>query len=331
MEVTLIARFFNEYGAFYKLTYDGLVANNINVNCISQEDCLIKNYNKLAYLFFTSIDLKRLINKKEYSNSDVFHALSPLESFYLPKQKSVATILDFFPLNDTNTFISSNTAKLFNKSIESAISCERIIALNSSIKDRLNQEYGVELDKIEVITPSIDSKYTPTNKTKDNDTFVIGTVSVLMKRKRVDLLIKAFLEADIENSKLLIGGKGTEMDYLKELAGGDERIKFLGFIPDESMNDFYNSLDVFVFPTLVEGYGMPMVEAMGCGKPIITLSDAEIPEEIKEKTFVTTVEDLPNVLKNRTFKCNIKKNIEFYKEHSVQNRIEKLLKVYESI
>ncbi|WP_225370026.1 glycosyltransferase [Methanobrevibacter arboriphilus] len=58
---------------------------------------------------------------------------------------------------------------------------------------------------------------------------------------------------------------------------------FLGFISDEDMVDFYNSLDVFVFPTIMEGYGMPIVEAMACGKPVITLEDAYIPHDIKKK------------------------------------------------
>ena len=152
-----------------------------------------------------------------------------------------------------------------------------------------------------------------------------------MKRKRVDLLIKSFLEADIENSQLLIGGNGAEKENLLKIANGDSRIKFLGFVGDDEMNDFYNSLDVFVFPTAEEGYGMPMVEAMACGKPVITLKDANIPTDVKEKTTVTTKEDLADVLINREFGCDINKNIEFYKQHSIENISNKLMKIYENI
>ena len=135
----------------------------------------------------------------------------------------------------------------------------------------------------------------------------------------------------MENSQLIIGGNGAEKENLQKIANDDSRIKFLGFVADEEMNDFYNSLDVFVFPTAEEGYGMPMVEAMACGKQVVTLNDAIIPTDIKEKTTVATKENLADVLKNREFNCDIRKNIEFYKEHSIENISNKLMKVYESI
>ena len=164
-----------------------------------------------------------------------------------------------------------------------------------------------------------------------SDIYTIGTISNLMKRKRIHLLIESFLEADIDNSQLLIGGNGAEKENLQKIANGDPRIKFLGFVADDEMNDFYNSLDVFVFPTVEEGYGMPMVEAMACEKQVVTLNDAVIPTDIKEKTTVTTKENLADVLTNREFNCDIKKNIEFYKQHSIENISNKLMKVYESI
>ena len=112
---------------------------------------------------------------------------------------------------------------------------------------------------------------------------------------------------------------------------GDERVKFLGFVADEDMNNFYNSLDLFVFPTQIEGYGMPIAEAMACGKPVITLDDAEIPSNLKEKTFICSKENLSNILLNRDYSCNIKQNIKFTKEHSIENIGKKLIKVYDSI
>lgn len=333
MEVTLISRYFDTrnhgIGSHSKLIYEGLKQKNIDLNVISQEDALLKSFNRFSYLYFSMIDLKRLINKKEFKNSDVYHGLTPLETLHLPKQKSVASVLDFIPLNGVNNFTSKIFAKFYEKTIQSSVKCERIVVNNSDIKNTLISKYGVESSSIEVISPPIDAQYYPLNK--KNDSFVIGTVSGLEKRKRIDLLIDSFLKADIENSKLLIGGKGEEMENLVKLAQNDDRIKFLGFLPDDKMNEFYNSLDVFVFPTILEGYGMPIVEAMACGKPVITLDDADIPLSIKEKTYVCSKNDLANILENREFKCDIKRNIDFYKEHSLDNISSKLIKVYESI
>lgn len=333
LEVTLISRYFDTrtkgVGSYSELIYKGLQQENIGLKAISQDDSLLKSFNKYSYLFYTCIDLKRIINQGKYKNSDIFHSLTPLESLHLPKRKSVSTIMDFIPFYEVDKFLSSTYAKFYEKTIRTSLECEKIIVINPNVKKDLVSKYGGEESSIEVIPPPMDAKYYPTRK--DNDSFVVGTVSGLGKRKRVDLLIKSFLEADIENSKLLIGGNGEEKENLIKLAQNDERIKFLGFIPDEEMNEFYNSLDVFVFPTVLEGYGMPIVEAMGCGKPVITLSDADITQNLKEKTFVCSKNDLANVLANREYECDIKGNMEFYKEHSIEKISSRLMKVYESI
>ena len=333
MDVTLVSRYYDTrnkgLGSYSKLIYECLKNEPIGLKRISQEECLFNSFNKLSYLYYSMIDLKRIINKKEYKNSDVFHGLTPLESMHLPKHKSVSTILDVIPLYEANDFYSNLYAKIYLKSLKSSIKSERIIVMNSNIKNTLIGDYDVDESIIEMISPPIDAQYYPLKK--NHDSFVVGTVSGLGKRKRIDLLIKSFLEADIENSKLLIGGNGEEKERLISLAKGDDRIEFLGFIPDEEMNEFYNSLDVFVFPTELEGYGMPMVEAMACKKPVITLDDADIPINIKERTFVCSKDELANILINREFKCDLKKNVEFYKEHSLKNISSKLIKVYESI
>ena len=82
MEVTLVSRYFDTRnrgaGSHSKLIYDGLSQKDIKLNQLSQVDSLISSYSPLSYLFYSAIDLKRLVNKKEYENSDVFHGLTPL-------------------------------------------------------------------------------------------------------------------------------------------------------------------------------------------------------------------------------------------------------------
>jgi glycosyltransferase involved in cell wall biosynthesis len=336
MDITLISRYFSTKnggaGSHSKLIYDGLKQNkNWNINLLSQENSWITSYNPLSYLFFTSFDVKRLLMKEEFKNSDLYHALTPLESKYINKRKGVASILDFIPLmrESKKGLISSIFAKYFEDSIKSAIECERIVVNNKDIKIRLNEDYGVESSSVEVISPPISGNFYPIDK--KNNIYTIGTISNLMKRKRVNILIESFLEADIPNSQLLIGGNGSEKYNLQKLSNNDDRIKFLGFVPDNQMIDFYNSLDVFVFPTLVEGYGMPIIEAMACGKPVITLEDAMIPSDIKNRTMVINKENLSNILRDGKFNCNINDNIRFYKQHSIENITSKLVNVYESI
>lgn len=336
MDVTLISRYFDTRnggaGSYSKSIYEGILENsNYNIKLLSQENSLFPKYNQLSYLFFSSIELKYLLKKELYKNSDIFHALTPLEALYTNKRRTVVSILDFIPLQKIgNESVMSNVfSKYFNKALKKSAECERLITINSDLPNDLEKYYNVDKSIVEVIRPSISIDYYP--KEQKNEVYTIGTIANLMKRKRVDILLKSFLEANIPNSKLLIAGRGAELENLKNLANGDDRIEFLGFVPDEKMNDFYNSLDVFVFPTQIEGYGMPIVEAMGCGKPVITLKDSVIPSDIKNRTITCNKEELTNVLKSQNFEYNKKSNIEFYKEHSIEKISEKIIKVYESI
>lgn len=332
MEITLISRYFDTrihgIGSYSKLIYDSLNQKNVHLNTISEEDGTLPPKYPFSYLFYISHDIKRIIRKK-YNTSDIYHCLNPYESLNVPKQKSISTILDFIPLIQKDNFNQKIYRKLFEKSIKSSLNCQKIIVINPDLKEKLISNYSADANSIEVISPPIDSKYQPLNK--KNEKFTIGTVSALSPRKRTHILVESFLKADIENSKLIIGGNGPELEKLKNIANDDERIEFLGFVDDENMNEFYNSLDLFVFPTSIEGYGMPIVEAMACGKPVITLNDAIIPSNLKKRTFICSQKDLPQVLANKDYTCNIKNNIKFSKEHSIENIGSKLMKVYESI
>lgn len=331
MDVTLITRLIDSriggIGTYSQHVYNGLKDNpEINLKLITQEDSLLSyDESPLKYFFYSFFELKRILNKKEYKNSDVFHALSPMECILSNKSKTVVTIHDVYDIDE----YKSIPEKIMVKSIKEAIKCERIVLNNTELMEPLRKYGNVDEDKITIFGPAISGKFHP--EPKENDKYTIGTIARLDSRKRNDILIKSFLDANIEDSQLLIGGKGPELENLKKLAKGDERIKFLGFIPDNEVNDFYNSLDVFVFPTLFEGYGMPIVEAMACEKPVITLEDSEITKDVKEKTFVCSKEDLADVLRDRTYQCDIKGNVEFFKEHSIEKRAKQFIDVYKEI
>lgn len=332
MKVVLISHYFDTkiggIGSYSQLVYES-IKNSVQINKISLDDCIMPKSFKSNYLFYNTVDLKRILSKKKYEDADVFHCLNPHQSIYAPKNKSVCNIHDFFPLIMHEDIKQKIFLKLFEKCLKTAIECKRIIVLNSDLKEILISEYNVDESIIDVIPPAVDNKYHP--QKKKNDSFVVGTVSALSNRKRVDILLDSFLKADIENSKLLIGGNGPEIENLKIMANNDERVEFLGFVADKDMNDFYNSLDVFVFPTENEGYGMPIVEAMACGKPVITLEDGNIPTSLKQHTYVCPKEELSDVLLNKTYSCNINKNFQFVKQHSLKNTGKKILKIYDEI
>lgn len=199
MDVTLISRYFDTRnggaGSYSKSIYEGILENsNYNIKLLSQENSLFPKYNQLSYLFFSSIELKYLLKKELYKNSDIFHALTPLEALYTNKRRTVVSILDFIPLQKIgNESVMSNVfSKYFNKALKKSAECERLITINSDLPNDLEKYYNVDKSIVEVIRPSISIDYYP--KEQKNEVYTIGTIANLMKRKELIFYLSLFLK-----------------------------------------------------------------------------------------------------------------------------------------
>ena len=73
------------------------------------------------------------------------------------------------------------------------------------------------------------------------------------------------------------GWKFDKQTALKGIAHQDD-IRFIGFVPDEDMAALYSAADAFLFPTLYEGFGIPVIEAQSCGTPVLTSNVSSLPE-----------------------------------------------------
>jgi len=105
-----------------------------------------------------------------------------------------------------------------------------------------------------------------------DDEFIIITCGRLIKRKALDVLIKALSKVDSDKIKLLIMGDGPEKENLKKLSAElnlEKKVGFLGFIDEENKFRYYNAADIFALVSLHEGFGIVYMEAMYCGLPII--------------------------------------------------------------
>ncbi|KZX15739.1 glycosyltransferase [Methanobrevibacter filiformis] len=340
INVNLVSRFFDArnggVGAVSAMVLKSLKNNKeININTLSQADSILyKNgpigkLGHLDYLFYSLIEIPFKIKE-----ADVYHAISPIEALWLNKDKTVVTIHDLLLTKMPEMIHSGILSKPFGIyytiTMKKAIKSKEIIAISQETANELNDYCGIDYSNINIVRDPIrDDLYTKTSL--KNDIYTIGTVSLLNKRKRVDILIKNFLKADMKNSQLLIAGTGNQDQYLKEIAKGDKRVKFLGFVPDEDLNDFYNSLDLFVYPSIMEGYGLPIVEAMACSLPVITLEDAFIPNDLKKRTFLSSKNNLAEDLKKRTFNIDIDSNLKFVNEHSQEKISKQLIELYKKV
>ncbi len=119
------------------------------------------------------------------------------------------------------------------------------------------------------------------------DAWIVGHVGRMDKNKNQQALIRALARLDIPNAVLALAGKGPEEEALRTLThtlGLDSRVYFLGTFPRDLLAPFYAALDVFVLPSLDEGFSFVLVEAMRSGCPIAA-SDLPVFHEVAGNTI----------------------------------------------
>lgn len=132
-------------------------------------------------------------------------------------------------------------------------------------------------------------------------------VGSLIKRKGVDVLIRAFMQLGDVNLRLMIVGNGTEEKTLRDLAEGDSRIVFCGHLGGRDKREVFKKAHVFVLPTLHEPWGFVINEALDWGLPVITTSAAGSADYlVKDNGFIVPPGDivalrdaLSNLISNR--------------------------------
>ncbi|MCA9874227.1 MAG: glycosyltransferase family 4 protein, partial [Anaerolineales bacterium] len=140
------------------------------------------------------------------------------------------------------------------------------------------------------VYPGVDGRYHPLSapetaafRQQENlpERFVLH-VGTLQPRKNISLLLDAFAQLnDPDLHLVLAGGKGWLFDEIfrrVQTLGLEKRVRFTGYVPDEDLPLWYNAAALFVFPSVYEGFGMPVVEAMACGLPVVASCSSSIPE-----------------------------------------------------
>ena len=139
--------------------------------------------------------------------------------------------------------------------------------------------------KIAGVTQEIAQRFTKEKYGVTNSYFL--AVGVMQPRKNLPFLVKAFAEAKVRGLKsdLVLTGKmgwGSGQEDLRAIlkASGvpEEALKFTGYVPDEDLPLLYRGSEAFLYPSLYEGFGLPPLEAMTCGTPVIASSAPAMPE-----------------------------------------------------
>jgi glycosyltransferase involved in cell wall biosynthesis len=208
--------------------------------------------------------------------------------------KTVLTVHDlvwhFFP--DTMSQYNKLVSVVFAR--WSAQKANLIIAPSVATSEGLKQVLGVPQSKIRIVPEGVGGQFTP----KDRDVarkliadkynvsgpyiLAVGTVE---PRKNIARLIEAFAlfsrECKGQYHLLVAGSSGWKTWATRasvERCQVKDRIHFLGWVDSEDLPWLYSGAELFVFPSLYEGFGLPVVEAMACGCPVVVSNCSSLPE-----------------------------------------------------
>ncbi|NLG28782.1 MAG: glycosyltransferase family 4 protein [Chloroflexi bacterium] len=137
------------------------------------------------------------------------------------------------------------------------------------------------------------------DKYKLRQPFILG-LGTLQPRKNYARLIRAYhqlrREHGVPHQLVIGGGRGwlyEEIDATIAELGLGEQVRLPGFVDDADLPALYSAADVFAFPSLYEGFGIPILEAMGCGTPVVTANASSLPEVAGDAALLVDPNDVP--------------------------------------
>ena len=214
--------------------------------------------------------------------------------FHLPKKiKRVTVIHDLTPVlyPQWHTFNSRFLQKLFLPSI--LRNSTHIVTVSHHTQSDLEHYEPQTQGKITVIYPGISPAFTPQPSTTSYDPYILFT-GTLEPRKNVVTLINAFTllksqPAFSHYRLLLIGKKGWKNEALEDALNScpyRDAISIKGYVTQDELIKAYSNSAVFVYPSLYEGFGFPVLEAMACGAKVITSNLSSLKEISKDHAFL---------------------------------------------
>ena len=312
MKITIDGRAANWYRGTGIGTYTYQLINSINqIDFYNKYNIYISKNSKI------DLKLKKNFNVL-YSNQDVINNFwqdvamptkideDSTEIYHIPQNgigtnfsvntKKVITLHDIIPLKLPQT-VSDNYLKIFNNQISSILNnIDGIITVSNYSKLDICKNLNFPEEKIFVTHLAAEEQYVPLDKTyckdfiKNNYNIVddyILYIGGFSPRKNILGLIEAFSLAKNKikkNLKLIIlGTKGKSFEIYKKRTEElkiENDVLFPGFIKTEHMPIFYSSALMLVYPSFYEGFGLPPIEAMASGTPVVASNLTSIPEVV---------------------------------------------------
>ena len=181
----------------------------------------------------------------------------------------------------------------------------RIVAVSESTRRGLIEVLGTPGEKIEVVHHGVSAGFTPRDRGAaahyvsekyGTSTEYLCAVGSVEPRKNLITLIQAMRilrnRRQLRHQLVVAGGSGWNNSNIyasvAEVGLGEHEVKFVGRVPDEDLPLIYSGAAMFVFPSLYEGFGIPLLEAMACGTPVIASNTSSVPEVVANAAILVS-------------------------------------------
>lgn len=289
----------NEYMLF--------MPESTNCNISFNRNFQIKNItegNKSS--FWDEVNIPNILMDRDI---ELYHV--PQNGVGLPKDKHcpfVITLHDVIPYKMPET-VGETFLRIFNEDMPNIVSkCDGIITVSEFSKEDIAKAFNFPKEKIFVTHLAAEEIYRPLDKKECSDLIksrygidgdYILYVGGFSPRKNILGLIEAFSKLITKykkDIKLVIAGKqGKSYAIYKKKTqdlGIEDRVLFPGFIEVDHLPQLYNAAKLLAYPSFYEGFGLPPVEAMACGTPVITSNVTSIPEVLGDSAIFINPNDV---------------------------------------
>jgi glycosyltransferase involved in cell wall biosynthesis len=220
---------------------------------------------------------------------DLFHFTNPLNYIDGPFKK-IVTVHDLAPLHDPS-WSKEHAGRLFKEKLAQVVSADAIIAVSEFTRQDLVERLKVDSKKITVVYEGAGEEFFPDNDPEatraitGTDTYLL-CVGQLQPRKNNLNLIRAFgiIAPHFPQLKLVFVGRSASEEYLGLLhnvvkeVGVEDSVIFAHAVDNAGLRKLYTRAECLVYPSLFEGFGLPLLEAFQCGTPVITSRTSSLPE-----------------------------------------------------
>jgi len=293
------------------------------------------------------------LQKNMFRGFDIVHNPAHYPLLNKPSAKYICTIHDITPVSHPQ--FHSRWRSFYNR-----IALPRLVKYSDKIitdslqtKKDLISYYSVPDNKISVIYlgasqefKKLDTNATDAIRQKHNlhDPFVLF-VGNLEPRKNIPNLIRAFAQCRKQRPelKLVISGRkgwmfGEIFNTIAELRV-EKSVRFLDYVPHEDLPALYNAASIFVYIPFYEGFGLPPLEAMQCGIPVITSNTSSLPEIMGDEGIMVDPNDIPDLVDkmnllltdDKARRENILYNLSRCQQFSWDKCAHQTMKIYEEV